>query len=384
MVVDTLHTDRTSGEQTLRAEITRLNKVVNALMDRAERSTSAEGSDFSMFETGIMLEEQVRCRTEELEVAFRENEKIYCALEASESRFRGLVNQSLVGISIIEDGRCTYANPKLAEMFGYSVEGIQRLSIRDVIIEKNIPRVMEKLQQCFRGEMDRPSFHFQGLRKDGTVIELESHSSVMELSGKSVLISMTIDITERIRVERKIFALQEKLREQAMRDPLTGLYNRLPLSEFFDRELRIAERNGWPISTVMADMDHFKAINDSYGHQTGDEALKVFSGLIQEFYRASDIPCRYGGDEFLILLPNMTIELACERTERLRIALETMPIVYGTSRLHLTSSFGVAVFPEHGQAQDALVAAADRALYEAKKCGCNQVKCYSSAMAKQK
>lgn len=383
-MADASHIDRACGEQTLQAEIARLNKVVKVLMDRAERSTSTHGSDFSMFQTGIMLEEQVCRRTEELEAAFRENEKIYRALRESESRFRGLVSQSLVGIAIIEDGRLTYANPKVAEMFGYSVEEMQHQTLRNITVENDIQRVEAQVQLRFSSAQDISCFHFQGLRKDGAVIEIESHSSVMEIGGKLVLICMTIDITERIMVEHKIAVLQEKLREQAMRDPLTELYNRLPLSEFFERELRIAERNAWPISAVMADIDHFKAINDSYGHQTGDEALKVFSGLIRESYRASDIPCRYGGDEFLILLPNMTIELACERTERLRVALETTSIAYGTSRLHLTSSFGVAVFPVHGLTHDALVAAADRALYEAKKCGCNQMKCYSLAMAKQK
>lgn len=121
---DAPHSGSASGDETLRAEIVRLNKIVKALMDRAERSTRVQGSDFSMFQTTIMLEDQVRRRTEELESASRENERITRALRESEVRFRGLVSQSLVGIAIIEDDRFTYANPKLAEMFGYTVEEI--------------------------------------------------------------------------------------------------------------------------------------------------------------------------------------------------------------------------------------------------------------------
>jgi diguanylate cyclase (GGDEF)-like protein/PAS domain S-box-containing protein len=382
-VADTLRSDRAEGERALRAEIVRLNKVVNALMDRAERSTSVQGSDFGRFQTGIMLEDLVQRRTEELEEAFRENEKIHRALRESEARFRGVVSQSLVGIAIIEGGRCTYANPKLAQMFGYSVEEIQRMTLTDVATARDSPSIAEQIRRRLGGQEDRAEFVFKGLRKDGVLIDIEAHSSVMQMGGKSVLISLMIDITERIRVEREIQALQDQLREQAIRDPLTGLYNRLPLNEFFDRELRMAQRRRRPISTVLVDLDHFKTVNDTYGHQAGDEVLRVLGDLIRQSYRASDIPCRYGGDEFLILVPDMALELACERTEHLRKALEETSIVHGTSLTHITASFGVATFPQHGDTRDALIAAADRALYTAKNCGRNQVKCYSPSMATQ-
>jgi diguanylate cyclase (GGDEF)-like protein/PAS domain S-box-containing protein len=379
-VDDALRPDAASEERTLRAEIVRLNKVVKALMDRAERSTSMQGSDFGRFQTAIMLEDQVRRRTEELEASLRENEKIQRALRESESRFRGVVRQSLAGIAIIEDGRCTYANPKLAAMFGYSVEEIMRLTLQDVAAENERRLIEEQMQRRLRGEVERPDFVFQGLRKDGTVIDIEAHSSVMEVGGKSVLISLMIDITERTRAEREVQALQHQLREQAIHDPLTGLYNRQPLNEFFDRELHMAERHRQPISVVLADLDHFKVVNDTYGHQGGDEALRVFSRLIGQSYRASDIFCRYGGEEFLILLPAMSLDRACKRTEHLRKALEAKPVVFGASLIHLTASFGVAAFPLHGKTREALIAAADEALYAAKDGGRNQVKGYSTAL----
>lgn len=382
-MADTLGSDRTEGEQVLRVEIVRLNKVVNALMDRAERSTSVQGSDFGRFQTGIMLEELVQRRTEELEEAFRENEKIHGALRESEARFRGVVSQSLVGIAIIEDGRCTYANPKLAQMLGYSVEEIQRLPLRDVVPKSDSQLIEDQIRRCLGGQEEPGEFVFKGLRKDGALIDIESHSSVMEMGGKSVLISMMIDITERIRVEREVKALQDQLREQAIHDPLTGLFNRLPLNEFFDRELCMAQRRRQPVSMVLVDLDHFKTVNDTYGHQAGDEVLRVLGDLIRQSYRACDIPCRFGGDEFLVLVPDMTLELALERTEHLRKATEETSIVYGTSLIHITATFGVAAFPRHGDTRDALIAAADRALYAAKNCGRNQVKSYSLSMDAQ-
>jgi diguanylate cyclase (GGDEF)-like protein len=127
----------------------------------------------------------------------------------------------------------------------------------------------------------------------------------------------------------------------------------------------------------MADLDKFKAVNDTYGHHAGDEVLKVFGGLMKRFYRASDICCRYGGEEFLAVLPDMANDSACRRTEELRSALENTPIAVGASIIHVTASFGIATFPQDGKDLDPLVAAADKALYAAKHSGRNQVKSYS-------
>jgi diguanylate cyclase (GGDEF)-like protein len=123
----------------------------------------------------------------------------------------------------------------------------------------------------------------------------------------------------------------------------------------------------------MTDLDHFKKINDNYGHPAGDEVLKAFSKLLQRCYRASDILCRYGGEEFLILLPNVNHRAACQRTEQLRVVLSDTPLVCGSTWIPVTASFGVATFPDHGRSRDALIAAADQALYAAKKAGRNRV-----------
>jgi diguanylate cyclase (GGDEF)-like protein/PAS domain S-box-containing protein len=363
-------------EQELRAEIQRLKKISSVLMDRAERSTKVQGSDFGMFQTTIMLEEQVRRRTEELETALHENEKITAALRESEAKFRGLVNQSLAGIAIIEEGRFTYANARLAEMFGYSEKEILSLTPIDVTTRADRRLVAEQIRRRLSGEVDRVSYVFHGLRKNGAVLDIECHSSVMETRGRAMLINLMIDVTERVRVECEVLALQDQLREQAIRDALTGLYNRLPLNEFFDRELSLAKRHGRSISLVMADLDHFKAVNDTFGHLGGDEALRVFATLLRSAYRASDIHCRYGGEEFLILLPGMVHEAACARTELLRSTLECTSIKYSPSSIHMTATFGVATYPQHADTRDAMIAAADQALYAGKTEGRNRVRSY--------
>lgn len=368
-------------ESDLRPEITRLNKIIKALMDRAERSTNMQGSDFSLFQTTVMLEDQVRRRTEELEAALHENDLINNALRQSEAKFRGLVCQSLVGIAIIEDCRFSYTNPKFAEIFGYECEEILHSGLLDTVAPSDRKLVAEQMNKRLRGEVDRVDYVFRGLRKNRIEIDIECHSSVMDIGGKASVISLVVDVTERTRVEREVRALQEQLREQAIHDPLTGLYNRQSLNEFFDRELRLAERGRRPVSLTLGDLDHFKAVNDTYGHLAGDEVLRVFGELVKHFCRASDICCRYGGEEFLIVLPDMMSASACERIGQLRAAIEGTSFTFGTEVVHLSASFGIATFPQDGLTRDALIAAADSALYAAKHAGRNQVQKCSEAVA---
>lgn len=364
------------------AEIARLNKIIRALMDRAERSTSAQGSDFSLFQTAVMLEEQVRSRTAELEMALRENQKITRVLRESEAKFRGLVSQSLVGIVIIEDGKFSYSNAKFNEIFGYSADEVRALGPLDIAIENDRPFVAKKIRKRLSSELERVDYVFRGLRKNGAVIDVEIHSCAMKIGGKLVLIGLLMDVTGRVRAERKMHALQEKLREQSTHDALTGLYNRRYLDETLGRELISAERHGHPVSVIMGDLDHFKAVNDRYGHLAGDEVLRAFGDLMKRHARGSDVYCRYGGEEFLLVLPQMSEDNAVERAEQLRSAMAATPVLYGATPIMVTASFGVATFPRDGRTGDELITAADSALYAAKAAGRNRVN-VSSGPVKQ-
>jgi diguanylate cyclase len=158
---------------------------------------------------------------------------------------------------------------------------------------------------------------------------------------------------------KAIHALQGQLHEQANRDPLTGLYNRRYLDSTLEREL--------------IDIDHFKQINDTYGHQAGDEVLKQLAALLTEQARAADVPCRFGGEEFLLLLPNMPQNVALERAEQWRNAFAATTIAFGEFRMQVTLSFGIATYPGHGISAAELIRCADHALYRAKKEGRNRV-----------
>jgi diguanylate cyclase (GGDEF)-like protein/PAS domain S-box-containing protein len=365
--------DLSQDEPPAKDEVARLNKMVRALMDRAERSSTSHGSDYSRFQTTIMLEERIRTRTAELEAALADNEKINRALRESEARFRGVVSQSLVGIAITEEGKFSYTNSKFDEIFGYTAAEVRQLGPSDVVAEEDRPLVKEKIRQRLSGEAERVSYLFRGLKKDGAVIDIEIHAGTMEIRGKRALISCLLDVTERTRAERQLKAMHEQLREQSIHDGLTGLYNRHYLDDFLDRELILARRSGYPISAIMADLDHFKNVNDRHGHLAGDEILRVFSNLMKQHARGSDMCSRYGGEEFLMVLPRMAQDVALARAEQLRSVLADVRIEFGGTSIAVTASFGVATFPQNGRTADELVAAADAALYAAKAAGRNRV-----------
>ncbi len=171
----------------------------------------------------------------------------------------------------------------------------------------------------------------------------------------------------------EIEALQAQLREMAIRDSLTGLYNRRYLEEGLERELLQAQRDGAPVSVLMLDIDLFKNFNDTYGHHAGDQVLKALADLLRTHTRGSDIACRYGGEEFVVVLLKAPLENAKRRAEQLRQHVAAMHIPYEEFLFSATVSVGVAVFPQHANQVETLLIAADQALYAAKQRGRNQV-----------
>ncbi len=168
--------------------------------------------------------------------------------------------------------------------------------------------------------------------------------------------------------------LREKLHILSIREALTGLFNRRYLDEALPRELNRARRNKEPLSVLMFDIDHFKKFNDAYGHEAGDHVLKKISEVILSNIRESDIACRYGGEEFIIILPGTPIEVAVERAEALRKDVSFSRLEHNGKDIgSLTISVGVAAFPQHGTMYDTLIRTADEAAYRAKECGRNQV-----------
>jgi len=198
------------------------------------------------------------------------------------------------------------------------------------------------------------------------------------------------DVTERNQVEKRlryvndrlqtqlieIGLLQSKLREQAIRDPLTDLFNRRYLEETLDRELARATREDYSVCVIMIDLDHFKRVNDTYGHEAGDKVLKTLAFTLSEQCRRGDFACRYGGEEFVVVMPNMTTDIAYERAETVRQSLNSLNVPYGPYNLRITISMGIACYPVNGDTREAVLHAADQAMYGAKEAGRDHILSY--------
>ncbi len=178
---------------------------------------------------------------------------------------------------------------------------------------------------------------------------------------------LAISAASQVALSLASLQLRETLREQSIRDPLTRLFNRRFLEESFERELQLAGRKKQSIAVLFLDLDHFKRFNDTFGHDAGDMVLRSLADLFRNFFRVTDICCRYGGEEFAIILPESTSHDAAIRADALRSEVKGLRLKYkGQSLGPLTVSVGVAAFPEHGSTSVALLKIADQCLYESK------------------
>jgi len=196
---------------------------------------------------------------------------------------------------------------------------------------------------------------------------------------KSQITGQLLERSIRYAIERN--RLLQQIRELAIRDTLTGLYNRRELNRFLAYELIKSQRYKHPFSLLLMDIDHFKEINDSFGHRTGDEILKQVAQLLLSHTRGCDLPARYGGDEFIIVLPETPAGQAWYGAERIRkvVAALTIQVSNGNKpveKFEITISIGIAEYPDDATTGEALIDLADLALYQAKQQGCNQVVCY--------
>ena len=164
------------------------------------------------------------------------------------------------------------------------------------------------------------------------------------------------------------------MKYQSIVDPLTGLFNRRYMDETLSRELWRAARKATPLSCVMLDIDHFKKINDTFGHDAGDAVLYSLAQRLKDNVREGDLVCRFGGEELVLIMPECAKQDAFERAEKIRAALNASDVIHGDKRVgRISASFGVASFPQDGKDAQALLEAADKAMYNAKNNGRNRV-----------
>ena len=200
----------------------------------------------------------------------------------------------------------------------------------------------------------------------GDIIPILKTASLTEINGKKHLIESFLDIS-------KMKKLQEELKALSVKDPLTGLFNRRHFYEITELELNRTLRTDRDLSFIMIDLDKFKNVNDTYGHQTGDKVLVTFAKKASSFLREYDVICRFGGEEFSILCPESNLEKTVEIAERIRKGVEKIIVLYNNNKIKFTVSIGVTRLLKEDKTIDSLIKRADSALYQAKKTGRNKV-----------
>ena len=288
--------------------------------------------------------------------------------QTSELRYRRLFEAAQDGILILdaETGAITDVNPFLIHMLGYTREELLEKRLWEVGAFKDI----EASKYAFQALQKNEYIRYQDLplrAKDGRLIQVEFVSNVYWAGREKVIQCNIRDITERKQAQDALLKSAALLREQSVRDHLTGVFNRRYMEETLERELLRASRKHLSLGIIMLDVDHFKRFNDTYGHAAGDAILRELGSLLLKHVRGEDIPSRYGGDEFIIVLPDASrvvtrkrAELICEAAKQFHFQFEGQTL--GTVKL----SLGVVVFPEHGSTSAAILKAADDALYRAK------------------
>lgn len=425
-------------------------------------------------------------------VALRRSQRAARELAVSEARFRGLAEQSLVGILLYGEEGIQYANPGIARIFGYAQEKIQGLALLDLVADKDKARVAAAVRERLSGVVPHGHYTAQGMRQDGSAVELEIFSSRMQVDASPVIVTILVDITERRRAEDALASesfrnrmllhsasdglciadeqgspldvsdvlctmlgypreallgmniaqwdmcwsgaewkaalqrmhdaashttvfesmykrkdgsvfdvettvigfelesrpmlfmssrdiserkrVQEQIRRQAHYDALTGVPNR---SLFYDRLAQgivLAKRERYELALLFLDLDKFKTVNDTLGHEAGDEVLRATATRVRHLLRESDTVARIGGDEFTVILPRIAgradaAEVAARIVAALALPIEVCDLAKQPRRLSVACSVGIAIFPGDADGPDALVVAADAAMYDAKRAG---------------
>jgi len=295
---------------------------------------------------------------------------------------RAMIVEEMTDGVLVLDGatRVIEINPAAVRLLGIEHRPTRIMPVRELLV--HWPEAVDHLLSHQNGLDDDPL-----VSADGVWLGVDRSRLRAVGNGPERDLYVLRDITARARAEQALHAavedlstrmaeietLQAELQEQAIRDMLTGLHNRRYLAETFDRELGRAAREGYPVSIVMFDIDYFKEVNDTLGHAAGDAILRAVGAELSRNRRAGDIALRYGGDEFLVVLPNTPLGAAADLAEGWRVSLKRAIRGATSEDTRATLSFGVAAFPAHATTSGDLVAAADAAVYASKSAGRNRV-----------
>ena len=272
-------------------------------------------------------------------------------------------NHAIMILADPKTGKVVDANPAATSFYGYSREEMQGLSMSRInaLSEEEVFKEMELAR-----EEKRAYFILKHSLADGSVRDVEVYSGPIMVQGSQLLYSVIHDVTSRIRLENEMKTL-------ATTDALTGVDNRHQFFSLGSRELSRALRYKKPLSLLMLDIDYFKSINDTYGHQAGDEVLRELARTASSLLRETDVFGRLGGEEFAVVLPETGLKLGMEVAERLRSGLAEARVEFEGRQISFTVSIGATLARRSDRAIEDVIKRADEALYKAKRMGRNRV-----------
>ena len=327
-----------------------------------------------LLESYEQLEHRVRERTAELEKAYgqlkwelAERKRVEEEVWQSEERYRALVDISgEVGVAVVMlqdteqgEGIQTFVSDQWPRITGYSNEELLGMPFFKLLHRKYQKASIERHHQKMRGKSNPGHFEMSILKKDGTEVPITLTSAITLYQNRRANVAYIQDITKRKQAEAA-------MKQLAYHDSLTGLPNLALFTDRINMALASARRNKQIFAIMMLDLDEFKRINDTLGHKIGDEVLIAVSTRLKEPLRESDTICRIGGDEFMILLPNITSHrYAVEIKKRILQVFKT-PFEIEKHKIHITASIGIAMYPKNGAKAVTLMINADKAMYYSK------------------
>ena len=298
-----------------------------------------------------------------------EQKKSKINLQESEKKFHSVFEQAAVGIALVSiTGTFLEVNQKLCDILGYSKAQLMGKTFQEITHPDDVDADIRSLGQMLRKERQTYNIEKRYFDKNGQIIWIDlTVSLVSSTQGEPKYFVAVIDnINYRKEIERELI-------DRATHDSLTGLLNRAELDKALETETTRADRYERPLSLLMLDIDHFKFVNDDFGHQAGDKVLVELAKILELATRKVDSVGRFGGEEFLVILPELNHEQALMLAERIRRQVESTSIRYQDKQIEITVSIGVSTYPQHGVSVDDLVKASDDAMYKAKKRGRNQI-----------
>ena len=352
-------------EQLAKGEI---SVASNLPMKRKDRSIF-----YADVNSGPMMLDRVAC----LVCVFRditERRQAQQALSESEALLRRVFDTVQEGI-VMTDARTRrfqMVNNSICRMLGYRRNELLELGVEDIHPEEELANVIRQIERQIKGEISIAA-NLPVKRKDGTIFYADINATPMEVKGITFLLGVFRDITGLKRAE--------EAEERASRDSLTDLYNHRTFYSLLKDEIARTQRFKLAVSLLMLDIDYFRRVNDTYGHEAGDVVLKGMSDLLVKHARTVDSVCRYGGEKITVILPGTDAIGAMEIAERLRAAVESEPFaISGGKTINITVSIGVATYPQQVNSLEELVKAAAVALYTAKQGGRNRTCRYETEM----